>query len=50
MSWLYRSLIRPALFAHDSEAVHNRTLAALAAIARQRWARAGLHALYGAPE
>ena len=50
MSWFYRSLIRPALFAHDSEAVHNRTLAALAAAARQPLACAVLHALYGAPE
>src|SRR5581483_1612798 len=29
MSWLYRNLIRPALFTQDSEAIHNRTLAAL---------------------
>ncbi|MSU26836.1 MAG: dihydroorotate dehydrogenase (quinone) [Pedosphaera sp.] len=35
MSWFYRSLIRPALFTQDSEAIHNRTLAALAWTARQ---------------
>ncbi|MFM8470914.1 MAG: quinone-dependent dihydroorotate dehydrogenase [Limisphaerales bacterium] len=50
MSWFYRSLIRPALFAHDSEAVHNRTLATLAAAARRPWACAALDALYGAPD
>ena len=29
MSWLYRNCIRPALFSLESEAIHNRTLAAL---------------------
>jgi dihydroorotate dehydrogenase len=29
MSWFYRTFIRPALFAQDSEEIHNRTLAAL---------------------
>ena len=32
MSWFYRTFIRPALFAQESEEIHNRTLAAL------RWA------------
>lgn len=49
MSWFYRTIIRPALFAHESEEIHNRTLAALG--------RAGAHpslcdafdAFYGAP-
>ena len=50
MSWFYRSLIRPALFAQDSEAIHNRTLAALAVAARQPWLCAGLKSLYGAAE
>jgi len=34
MSWLYRNLLRPALFTHDSEKIHNRTLAALSWAAR----------------
>ena len=29
MSWFYRTFLRPALFAQESEAIHNRTLAAL---------------------
>jgi dihydroorotate dehydrogenase len=34
MSWFYRHLARPLLFAQDSEAVHNRTLAALSWVSR----------------
>jgi dihydroorotate dehydrogenase len=30
MSWFYRTFLRPALFAQDSEKIHNRTLAMLA--------------------
>ena len=30
MSWFYRTFLRPALFAQDSERIHNRTLGALA--------------------
>lgn len=29
MSWLYRTLVRPSLFAQDSEAIHNLTLRTL---------------------
>ena len=29
MGWTYRNLIRPALFARESEAIHNQTLAIL---------------------
>lgn len=50
MSWFYRSLIRPALFTQDSEAIHNRTLAALGVAARQPWACRALDCAYGAPE
>lgn len=50
MSWFYRNLIRPALFAQDSEAIHNRTLAALALAARQPLASRALQCLYAAPE
>lgn len=34
MSWLYRALARPLLFAQDSEEIHNRTLAALGRVGR----------------
>jgi dihydroorotate dehydrogenase len=34
MSWFYRRLIRPVLFAQDSEQIHNRTIAALGSISR----------------
>lgn len=30
MSWFYQTFLRPALFAQDSEKIHNRTLGALA--------------------
>ncbi|NBV23515.1 MAG: quinone-dependent dihydroorotate dehydrogenase [Proteobacteria bacterium] len=50
MSWCYRSLVRPVLFSQDSEAIHNRTLAALGVAARQPLACAALAALYDAPE
>lgn len=35
MLWLYRNLIRPVLFQQDSEAIHERTIAALARVSRQ---------------
>lgn len=50
MSWCYRTLLRPALFAQDSENIHNRTLDALAWAARHPLARGMLAALYGAEE
>jgi dihydroorotate dehydrogenase len=34
MSWFYRNLVRPALFALDSEEIHNRTLSALRLLSR----------------
>ncbi|MBL9172487.1 MAG: quinone-dependent dihydroorotate dehydrogenase [Verrucomicrobiales bacterium] len=36
MSWLYRHIVRPALFLQESEPAHNRTLAALAFASRFR--------------
>lgn len=36
MSWWYRTLLRPALFAQGSEKVHNRTMGALAWAARHQ--------------
>jgi dihydroorotate dehydrogenase len=34
MSWCYRHVVRPALFAQDSEAIHNRTLTVLGRVSR----------------
>ena len=50
MSWCYRALVRPLLFAQESEAVHNRTLAALNWAAERPLACRALAAVQGAPE
>src|SRR5712692_1289587 len=34
MSWFYRTFVRPALFAQDSEAIHERTMRMLARASR----------------
>src|SRR5688572_12920968 len=34
MSWFYRTFIRPALFAQDSETIHNWTIHALGQVSR----------------
>src|SRR5579883_1197432 len=49
MSWLYRNLLRPALFAQDAETIHNRTMRALSWASRREWARDALQSWYGAP-
>jgi dihydroorotate dehydrogenase len=49
VSWLYRGLIRPVLFAQEAEQIHDRALRALAAISRSPFL-GQLVALYGAPE
>ena len=49
MSWFYRTFIRPALFAHESEEIHNRTLAALGKAGRHPALCDALDAFYGAP-
>jgi dihydroorotate dehydrogenase len=49
MSWLYRSLIRPALFTQDAESIHNRTLAALEWAGRHELMCDALHSFLGAP-
>ena len=46
MSWLYRNIARPFLFAQDSEAVHNRTLGLLAQASRLTGARKLAQALF----
>lgn len=50
MSWCYRTFIRPALFAQDSEEVHNRALTLLGRISRQRILCDALASFYAAPE
>ena len=50
MSWFYRTLLRPALFAQDSEKIHDRTLRALSCAARHRLLTGLTAALYAAPE
>jgi len=50
VSWFYRSIIRPVLFAQDPEAIHERTLRALGFAARHRLLTALAAALYAAPE
>ena len=49
MSWFYRTFIRPALFAHESEEIHNRTLAALGKAGGHPALSDALDAFYGAP-
>ena len=46
MSWLYRNIARPFLFAQDSEAVHNRTLGLLAQASHLTGARKLAQALF----
>ncbi len=46
MSWSYRHLIRPLLFAQDSESIHNRILRTLAAASKLAPARRLAAALY----
>ncbi len=50
MSWFYRTLLRPALFAQDSETIHNRTLRALGWASRREILCDALASVYGAPE
>jgi dihydroorotate dehydrogenase len=49
MSWWYRSLVRPALFAQDSESIHNLTVSALRQVSRQRLLCRALAGLFSAP-
>jgi hypothetical protein len=50
MGWLYKNLLRPALFVQDSEVVHNRTLRALAWASRHKTVCATLGAFLKSPE
>jgi dihydroorotate dehydrogenase len=50
MSWLYRNLVRPALFTQDSEEIHNRTLAALGWAARHELIREAASSFFSPAE
>ena len=50
MSWLYRRLLRPALFAEDAETIHGRTLHGLNWVSRHPLACEALESFLGAPE
>jgi dihydroorotate dehydrogenase len=50
VSWFYRSLLRPVLFAQNSEKIHDRTLKALGCAARHPLLTRLTAALYAAPQ
>jgi dihydroorotate dehydrogenase len=50
MSWLYRRLIRPALFRQDAETAHGRTLHGLAWASGSSILCGALRTLFGSPE
>ena len=50
MSWWYRRLVRPVLFAQDAEDIHRRTMRALAWVSRNELACDALESFFGAPE
>ncbi|MBI4324741.1 MAG: quinone-dependent dihydroorotate dehydrogenase [Chloroflexi bacterium] len=49
MRWLYRTFIRPALFAQDSEEIHNRTLQGLAWASRHELVCEAVESFFGSP-
>ena len=49
MSWFYRNLVRPALFAQDSEEIHNFTLDTLGRMSRHESLCDALAAFHAAP-
>ena len=50
MNWIYRQLLRPALFTQDAEVIHNRTMRALAWAGRREWACGAMESWFGAPK
>jgi dihydroorotate dehydrogenase len=50
MSWLYRHLIRPALFLQDPEAIHDRMIRALEWVGRRELFCDAIESFLGAPE
>jgi dihydroorotate dehydrogenase len=49
VSWFYRRIIRPALFAQDAEKIHDRTMRALGMVSRSALLGKLTRSLYGAP-
>ena len=50
MSWWYRRLVRPVLFAQDAEEIHRRTMRVLAWASRSELACDALESFFGAQE
>ncbi len=50
MSWLYRRILRPILFAQDAEKIHDRTMRLLAGVSRNKPLLDLTASLYGPPE
>ncbi len=50
MSWFYRRLIRPVLFAQDSEEIHNRAMRVLSWASRNELVCDALQSFFGPPE
>src|SRR5690349_9061496 len=50
MSWLYRNLLRPALFTQDPEEIHQRTLRLLGWVGRHELVKDAVGSFLGAPE
>src|SRR5689334_19227102 len=49
MSWVYRQLVRPALFTQNPEEIHDRTMRLLGWAGRQGLACQALESFFGAP-
>jgi dihydroorotate dehydrogenase len=49
MSWIYRNVLRPFLFAQDSETIHNRTLRGLGWVSRHPMLTRLTASMYAAP-
>jgi dihydroorotate dehydrogenase len=50
VSWFYRSILRPVLFAQESEKIHDRALRTLGWVSRRPMLSGLTAAFYGAPE
>ena len=49
MSWVYRHLVRPVLFAQDAEEIHQRTMRGLSCASRRELVCETLESFFGAP-
>jgi dihydroorotate dehydrogenase len=50
VSWFYRAIVRPTLFAQDAERIHHRTLQALGRVSRSNWLCGLASTLYSPPQ